>query len=87
MILSSPIQHGKRSHHFTRSSTPDRTYPATCACALELPQLRRTSIPRLLVFPHAVDDAVAVQALEEAVAAIPALCAGGAIGCYEAAVL
>ena len=61
--------------------------PATCACALKLPQLRRTSIPCLLVFPHAVDDAVAVQALEETVAAIPALCAGSAIGCNEATVL
>jgi hypothetical protein len=84
MIQSSPIV---SSSIRPRSSTPNCTYPATCASALKFPQLRRTSLPRLLVFPHAVDDAVAIQALEEAVAAIPALCAGAAIGCYEAAVL
>jgi hypothetical protein len=81
MTPASPIQHSI----ILRSS--NRTYPATCARALKLPQLRRTSLPRLLVFPHAVNDAVAIQALEETVAAIPALCAGGAIGCYEAAIL
>lgn len=86
---NNPLQSNRiqRYHHFPRSSIPNRTYPATCACALKLPQLRRTSIPCLLVFPHAVDDAVAVQALEETVAAIPALCAGSAIGCNEATVL
>lgn len=63
------------------------TYPTTRASALELFQLRRADILRLLIFPHAVDDVVAIQALEEAVAAIPALRAGAAIGCYEASVL
>jgi hypothetical protein len=74
---NNPLQSNRiqRYHHFPRSSIPNRTYPATCACALKLPQLRRTSIPCLLVFPHAVDDAVAVQALEEA--------GGGGVGCAE----
>lgn len=63
------------------------TDPTTCACALEFSELWRANLLCFLVFPYTVDDAVAIQALEKAVAAIPALCASGAIGCYEAAIL
>lgn len=63
------------------------TYPTTRASALELLQLGRADTPRFLVFSHAVDDVVAVQALEEAVPAFPADGARAAVGCYETAVL
>ena len=63
------------------------THPTTRACALEFSKLRRTHFSCLLVFPYAVDDVVAIQALEETVAAIPAYCASTAVGCYETAIL
>jgi hypothetical protein len=63
------------------------THPTTCACALKFSELRRAHLLCLLVFPYTVDNAVAIQTSEETIAAIPALCASCAIGCYEAAIL
>lgn len=65
----------------------NRTHPATRASAFEFPQLGRASLPCLLVFSYTVDDVVLVEAFEELVASVPALCAGATIGCYEAAIL
>jgi hypothetical protein len=62
------------------------THPTARACAFKFSELRRANLFCLLVFPYAVDDAVAVQTLEETVAAVPALCASCAVGCYEAAI-
>lgn len=69
------------------SSRKHCTHPTTRACALEFSKLRRTHFSCLLVFPYAVDDVVAIQALEETVAAIPAYCASTAVGRYETAIL
>ena len=69
------------------SSRKHCTHPTTRACALKFSELRRTHFSCLLVFPYAVDDVVAIQALEETVAAIPAYCASTAVGCYETAIL
>ena len=63
------------------------THPATRACALEFSELRRTHFSCLLVFPYAVDDVVAIQALEETVATVPAYCASTAVRRYETAIL
>jgi hypothetical protein len=68
------------------SSEDHCTHPTACACAFKFSELRRANLFCLLVFPYAVDDAVAVQTLEETVAAVPALCASCAVGCYEAAI-
>jgi len=63
------------------------THPTTRACALKFSELRRARFSCLLVFPYAVDNVVAIQALEETVAAVPAYCASTTVGCYETAVL
>ena len=63
------------------------THPTTRACALKFSEFRRAHFSCLLVFPYAVDDVVAIQTLEETVAAIPAYCASTAVGRYETAIL
>lgn len=80
-------QHSSLYTKFICSLERHWTHPTTCACALKFFKLRRAHSLCLVVLSYTVDDAVAIQALEEVIAAIPALLASSAIWCYEAAIL